>query len=128
LQLLLDTQLAVWWQIASAKVPQSVRTAVAESGGAAFISRASLWELAIKVGKGNLQLDLPWFCRQIVEDGFNWLDIKQEHLLGVATLPKHDDHKDPFDRLLIAQSLTEPLIFLTADRTLARYGTTVRVV
>jgi PIN domain nuclease of toxin-antitoxin system len=56
------------------------------------------------------------------------LPITEKQLLAFADLPRDDQHKDPFDRLLIAQSLTEPLIFLTADKTLARYGTTVRVV
>ena len=60
--------------------------------------------------------------------GFEWLDIKNEHLLSVAALPLFDDHRDPFDRLLVAQSQTEPLVLLTSDTKLARYGSTVRVV
>lgn len=126
MRLLLDTQLAVWWQIASGKVPAAVREAVAASE--VFVSRGSLWELAIKVANRKLELDLPWFCEQIVADGFAWLDIKQAHLLAMAKIPIHDDHKDPFDRLLVAQSLTEPLILLTADAKLARYGTTIRAI
>jgi PIN domain nuclease of toxin-antitoxin system len=128
MRLLLDTQIAVWWQIESRSVPEAARKLVRETDGPVYLSRVSLWELAIKASLGRLRLDLPKFCKRIIDDGFDWLDISQEHLLAVAGLPLHDDHKDPFDRLLVAQSLTEPLILLTADAKLARYGSTVRVV
>lgn len=128
MRLLLDTQLAVWWQIDSRRVPAQVRQLVQDTDGPVYLSRASLWELAIKFSLGRLKLDLPQFCKRVVEDGFEWLDITEEHLLVVAKLTVHDDHKDPFDRLLVAQSLTEPLILLTADAKLERYGSTVRVV
>ncbi len=59
--------------------------------------------------------------------GFEWLDIRNEHLVTVSTLPVFDDHKDPFDRLPVAQSLSEPLILLSYDDKLARYGATVRI-
>ena len=77
---------------------------------------------------GRLKLDLAQFTRNIEKGGFEWLDIKNEHLLAVAALPAFDDHRDPFDRLLVAQSLTEPLLLLTTDTALARYGSTLRVV
>lgn len=127
MRLIVDTQLAVWWQIASRKIPEATKAVVLEAD-AVFVSRASLWELAIKVGNGKLELDLPWFCSRVVEDGFEWLDIAQPHLLQLAKLPTFDDHKDPFDRLLVAQSLAEPLILLTADKKLARYGSTIRTI
>ena len=92
------------------------------------MSRASLWEMAIKVGLGKLRVDLIKFAHQVTTDGFLWLDIENRHILEVASLPYRDDHKDPFDRLLVAQSLSEPLILLTADTKLAGYGSTVRVV
>jgi PIN domain nuclease of toxin-antitoxin system len=128
MRLLLDTQIAVWWQIDSRSVPAAARKLVLETEGPVYLSRGSLWELAIKASIGRLKLDLPKFCERVAEDGFQWLDISQEHLLAVARLPPQDEHKDPFDRLLVAQSLTEPLILLTADSKLARYGSTVRVV
>lgn len=128
MRLLLDTQLAVWWQIAAGNVPESARSLVQSADGPVFISRASLWEMAIKASIGKLHIDLAAFCRQLMRDGFEWLEISQAHLLAVASLPLHEDHKDPFDRLLIAQSLTEPLIFVTTDDKLMRYGSTVRFV
>jgi PIN domain nuclease of toxin-antitoxin system len=84
--------------------------------------------MAIKVGQGKLQLDLRRFCERIQADGFSLLPIENAHLLALATLPQFDDHKDPFDRLLVAQSLSEPLILLTADSKLARYGVTVKLI
>ncbi|MCS6787166.1 MAG: hypothetical protein NZ524_09080 [Thiobacillaceae bacterium] len=60
-------------------------------------------------------------------DGFEWLGLEEIHILGLVGLPPQDDHKDPFDRLLVAQSLSEPMILLTTDGKLARYGPTVRV-
>jgi PIN domain nuclease of toxin-antitoxin system len=95
---------------------------------AAFISRASLWEIAIKISIGKLRLDIVEFAGNVEQHGFKWLDIKNSHLLRVAELPALVDHKDPFDRLLVAQSLTEPLTLLTTDQRLASYGNTVKVI
>lgn len=127
MRVLLDTQLIVWWQIAPERITPAVAAQV-QGAEAVFVSRASLWELAIKSGMGRIQLDLEVFCRQLEQDGIQWLAIGQDHLLQVAKLPVYEDHKDPFDRLLVAQSLTEPLILLSADAKLARYGSTVRIV
>ncbi|MDP3295513.1 MAG: type II toxin-antitoxin system VapC family toxin [Nevskia sp.] len=128
MRLLLDTHVAVWWQLESLRLGVEARHLIQHSDEPAFISHVSLWELAIKVSIGKLHLDLRQFCERIVDDGFHWLPIKETHLLAVAEMPLGDDHQDPFDRLLVAQSLTEPLILLTADKTLARYGSTVKVV
>ncbi|MBN8511067.1 MAG: type II toxin-antitoxin system VapC family toxin [Burkholderiales bacterium] len=128
MSLLLDTQLAIWWQIAPARLPESCVNAVLGDEGDVFVSRASLWEMAIKHGLGKLHLDLPRFAARIEADGFRWLAIENRHILELSALPQADDHKDPFDRLLAAQSRCEPLILLTTDAKLARYGSTVRVV
>lgn len=128
MKLLLDTHLVLWWEANHPRLTKKVLQLVREEADAVFVSRASLWEIAIKLSMGRLKLDLEQFVRNIEKGGFEWLDIKNEHLLAVATLPAFDDHRDPFDRLLVAQSLTEPLLLLTADAALARYGSTVRVV
>lgn len=128
MRLLLDTQLIVWWMKQSDRLPLGVQTLLDETDEPAYVSRVSQWELAIKIANRKIEMDLPRFSKQVVPDGFEWLEIKSEHLLKVAALPTYDDHRDAFDRLLVAQSLTEPLIFITADKTLARYGTTVKVV
>ena len=86
----------------------------------------SLWELTIRAGLGKLRIDLPVFAEQVEAMGFAWLPIDNAHILKLAELPIFDDHRDPFDRLLVAQSLAEPLILLTVDSKLARYGSTIR--
>ena len=128
MKLLLDTHLVLWWESNHPRLTKEVLQLVRNEAEAVFVSRASLWEISIKLSMGRLKLDLAQFTRNIEKNGFEWLDIKNEHLLAVATLPAFADHRDPFDRLLVAQSLTEPLVLLTADAALARYGSTVRVV
>lgn len=128
MRLLLDTHLILWWEGNHPKLPQGVRQTVLEQSEAVYVSRASLWEMAIKISLGRLRVDLARFVDAVESQGFEWLNIRNDHLLAVAELPTFDDHKDPFDRLLVAQSLTEPLILLTVDDKLARYGNTVRIV
>jgi PIN domain nuclease of toxin-antitoxin system len=126
-RLLLDTHFAFWWQTGNARVtPQIVQWV--QTADEVFVSGVSLWELTIKTSLGRVQLDLPVFAEQVVAMGFSWLPIRNDHILALADLPSHDDHRDPFDRLLVAQSRSEPLILLTVDQKLARYGETVRVV
>jgi PIN domain nuclease of toxin-antitoxin system len=127
MRLLLDTHLILWWEADHPRLPKSARNLVLNSTEPVFVSRASLWEIAIKLSLGRLRMNLDKFTANVEAHRFQWLDIKNEHLLAVAALPVFNDHKDPFDRLLVAQSLTEPLVFLTADAALARYGSTVRV-
>lgn len=128
MKVLLDTHLLIWWEANHPRLPATVTQWVRNEAEMVFISRASLWEIAIKVSIGRLKMDIAKFSDNIEKHGFVWLDIKNEHLLAVAELPVFDDHRDPFDRLLVAQSQTEPLVLLTADSKLARYGSTVRVV
>jgi PIN domain nuclease of toxin-antitoxin system len=126
MRLLFDTQLVLWWEAGSPKLPPGLRTIV-DKADAVFISRASLWEVAIKVSIGKLRLNIEQFADNIEQHGFEWLDIRNVHLLAVTTLPLFPDHRDPFDRLLVAQSQAEPLLLLTADERLGRYGEMVRV-
>ncbi len=128
MRLLLDTHLALWWLIRAQRVPAEARELVESAADPVAISRASLWEMAIKISIGKLEIDLPRFVKMAEASGFEWLDIKNEHLLSLAALPLFEDHRDPFDRLLVAQSRTEPLVLLTSDAKLVRYGSTVRVV
>jgi PIN domain nuclease of toxin-antitoxin system len=126
MRFLIDTQLAFWWQTGDRKIPAKARTLIEQSIEPVLISQVSLWELAIKASVGKLNIDLAMFAEQVSVLGFAWLPIQNEHLLQVVTLPLFDDHKDPFDRLLVAQSLSEPLILLTTDAKLARYGSTIK--
>lgn len=128
MRLLLDTHLILWWQGMRALVPAAARDLIEDTDAPVYVSRASLWEIAIKLSLGKLRVDLPRFCERVAADGFSWLPIENAHILQAAALPAFADHKDPFDRLLVAQSLSEPLVLLTADARLARYGSTIRVV
>ena len=127
MKLLLDTHFAFWWQTGDPRVTEEVRSVV-EAADETFVSSVSLWELSIKAGLGKVRIDLPAFAEQVESMGFTWLPIENTHILTLAVLPGFDDHRDPFDRLLVAQSMSEPLILLTVDGKLGRYGSTIRVV
>lgn len=127
MRLLLDTHFAFWWQTGDRRVTKEVRGMV-EAADEVFVSRVSLWELTIKAGLGRVRIDLSVFAEQVDSMGFTWLPIENAHILTLTVLPTFDDHRDPFDRLLVAQSMSEPLILLTVDGKLERYGSTVRVI
>lgn len=127
MRLLLDTHFAFWWQTGDPRVTEEVRSVV-DAADETFVSSVSLWELTIKAGLGKVRIDLPAFAEQVESMGFTWLPIENAHILTLTLLPSFDDHRDPFDRLLVAQSMSEPIILLTVDGKLGRYGSTVRVV
>ena len=131
-RLLLDTPLLLWWLKGDARLPQAVIERVQAPEAEVFISQVSLWELAIKVSVGRLQVDLPNLERQVSLQGFRWLPISNVHLLAVADLESDGVHQkgihlDSFDRLLVCQSRVEPMLVLTADNQLRHYGSTVLV-
>lgn len=126
MKLLLDTHYAFWWQTGDARIRGEI-LALVDSADEVFVSQVSLWELSIKASLGKIRIDLPTFAEQVEAMGFGWLGISNAHILKLAELPVFDDHRDPFDRLLVAQSLAEPLILLSRDLKLAQYGSTIRV-
>jgi hypothetical protein len=126
-RLLLDTHLLLWWLNGDARLPQAVIERVQAPQAEIFISQASLWEMAIKVSIGRLQVDLQELERQVPLQGFRWLPISNVHLLAVADLESDGVHRHPFDRLLVCQSRLEPMLLLTADDQMRHYGTTVLV-
>lgn len=128
MQLLLDTHLILWWQGARARVPKAALDLIEATEDAVYVSRASLWEIAIKVNRENS----AWTCRSsakklppTVSPGCR---LRMPTSCSLRKLPVLLGHKNPFDRLLIAQSASEPLVLLTADATLGQYGDLVRVV
>ena len=128
MKFLLDTQLIYWWLVEPKLLPAQARRLIEDSVDPVMVSVVSEWELAIKVSNKKMGLNMPIFSKGIDDAWFDRLGITPLHTHAVAQLPLFDDHKDPFGRLLVAQSLSEPLILLTTDEKLARYGTTVRVV
>lgn len=128
MRLLLDTHIAIWWLYRPNLITAEVMSLVQEQAEEVSVSQASLWEMTIKINLGRLDLNLKTFADQLSVDGFRILPIRTEHLISVAELEHHADHRDPFDRLLVAQSRCEPLLLLTHDQKLERYGETVKSV
>jgi len=122
-RLLLDTHTFLWWVAASGELSRKAQSAVGSARNECFVSVASGWEIAIKVSLGKLRIDgaLERFLpEQLAANGFRALAIDLKHAARVATLPFH--HRDPFDRLLVAQALEENLAMATADPVIAKYG------
>jgi len=125
MKLLLDTHIYLWWLDDSPALAASARKMI-ETAETVFISSASLWESAIKSGMGKLDVNQQELVSGIRESGFVELPVRSEHTVALIRLDNH--HKDPFDRMLLAQALSEPLYLLTADSILARYSELVIVV
>lgn len=124
MNLLLDTQIVLWWLANDPRLPEGAREAIADAE-VVCVSAASALEIAIKAALGKLKAPDD-FEEQLKHHHFTPLPITVAHALAVQALPPH--HGDPFDRLLIAQARLERLTLLTADRTLDRYGEGVRLV
>ena len=117
---LLDTHTFLWFVMGNPRITPKLRTRIEDNEN--FVSIVSVWEIAIKYAIGKLNLELPFddfIDRQIVPNGIQLLDIKLEHLKVVAALPLH--HRDPFDRLLIAQSIVEDIVLISADSVVSLY-------
>lgn len=122
MKLLLDTHVYLWWLADSASLSAAAREKII-GADTVFVSAASVWEAIIKIGVGKLKADPEGVFRGIVESGFEPLPVTPEHALALTRLADH--HRDPFDRILLAQAITEPLYFLTADKFLATYSSLV---
>jgi PIN domain nuclease of toxin-antitoxin system len=125
MRLLLDTHVFLWAVAGSPKLKPATRGLI-ESADEVYVSAASIWEVAIKARLGKLKADADELAAAIGESGFLELPVRAIHAAGVAHLEFH--HQDPFDRLLIAQALAEPLKLLTADSVLAQYSDMVLLV
>jgi PIN domain nuclease of toxin-antitoxin system len=127
MQLLVDTHLLLWAVAASRKLPAEARTLLGDAENTVLYSAASVWEIALKSGlrRDDFRIDLPRLLRGFGQAGFTELPVTSAHAARVAILPEL--HRDPFDRLLVAQALTEPAILLTNDAQLGAYGPQVRV-
>jgi PIN domain nuclease of toxin-antitoxin system len=125
MRLLLDTQLFLWAVAGSTQLKPAVRRLI-ESADQVYVSAASIWEIAIKARLGKIRADPLELSAAIGASGFLELSVSAAHAAGVAQLAPH--HSDPFDRLLIAQALAEPLRLLTADEILVKYSDVVVLV
>lgn len=122
-RLLVDTHALLWWLTDDRALSRTAREALADPANEPLVSAASVWEIAIKRSLGKLSApeDLP---ERISEEGFSWLAISPAHAWQVRELPAH--HRDPFDRMLIAQALTEHVPVITTDSRLTEYGVEIR--
>jgi PIN domain nuclease of toxin-antitoxin system len=125
MRLLLDTHIFCWWFYEPERLS---REAIREMRGAeqVFVSSASIWEVAIKVRLGKMKANPLELFDQIKANGIHELPVWSKHTLLVANLPMH--HSDPYDRLLIAQAISEPLHLLTVDPQLKQYSELVILV
>jgi PIN domain nuclease of toxin-antitoxin system len=96
-----------------------------ERADSVHVSSVCIWEIGIKVAIGKLKINVDEFLRTVDAMGFEQLPVTWEHARVFSGLPLH--HRDPFDRMLVAQAMSEPLILLTHDETLSAYGDLVRV-
>jgi PIN domain nuclease of toxin-antitoxin system len=118
MRVLLDTHILLWVLTDDAKLSRKARKLI-ENAAEIYISAATFWEMAIKVGLGKLTVDLNEIRECCLDSGFVELPVTSEHAIAVKDLKHH--HKDPFDRLIVATAINEPMKLLTADPQVAQY-------
>ena len=119
---LLDTHCWLWWNAEPERLNPHVRAIIGNVANAVFLSAASAWEIAIKHGLGRISLPEPparYVPSRIAANRITGLPIQFQHVLKVGDLPSH--HRDPFDRLLIAQAITERMTLVSADPKILLY-------
>ena len=121
MKLLLDTHIILWAAGQPEKLSESARTLLTTPGNTLFFSAASIWEIVIKRGLGreDFKVDPNRLEKMLVTHGYTELPVTAEHALKVETLPLL--HKDPFDRLLLAQARAEGMLLLTVDAAVLQY-------
>jgi PIN domain nuclease of toxin-antitoxin system len=119
MRVLLDTHIFYWLFYEQHRLPSAART-ILDDADAVYVSAVSFWELAIKVRVGKLTADIPELLSSLEAANLLELPVLARHTPLVSILPLH--HADPFDRLLIAQAMTEPLHLLTVDPQLKQYS------
>ncbi|HWG75535.1 MAG TPA: type II toxin-antitoxin system VapC family toxin [Steroidobacteraceae bacterium] len=124
MRVLLDTHVLLWALAYPTKLSPETRRQI--DSAEVFVSAASLWEISIKSSIGKLQADPAQILACIDPAGFEILPVLAEHAVKVARLPHI--HRDPFDRMLVAQASTEPMLLLTDDAGLKGYGDCVQVI
>ena len=128
MKLLLDTHLLLWAANEPKRLSKAARLLLENLENDLLFSAASIWEIVIKgsLGREDFQVDARLLRRGLLENGYTELPITSEHALNVEHLPSR--HKDPFDRILVAQATVEGITLLTNDRKLASYPGPIRKV
>ncbi len=125
MRLLLDTQVYLWFLADSSRLSKAAKREIQQADDV-FVSAASIWEASIKAALGKLTVDPARLVEGIQASGFTEMPIQAAHGVLASALPSH--HRDPFDRMLVAQALAEPAHLLTADSLLGRYSELVHVI
>jgi PIN domain nuclease of toxin-antitoxin system len=123
--LLLDTHTVLWYWWADPQLSATASTIISDPANRKLVSPATAWEVAIKVSLKKLDIGGPYlgfFPQHMIRNNFEWLPISDDHLACLVAIPFH--HKDPFDRLLVAQSLIEGISLVSGDNLLDAYGVT----
>jgi PIN domain nuclease of toxin-antitoxin system len=128
MKLLLDTHLLLWAAGQPARLSSAARALLDDPQNELFFSSASLWEVSIKrgLGRNDFRVDPRLLRRGLLDNGYSELPITSEHAVSIDSLPSI--HKDPFDRILVAQSIVEGITLLTADPVVAQYSGPIRKV
>jgi PIN domain nuclease of toxin-antitoxin system len=128
LKLLLDTHLLLWIANDDPKLPTEARIVVEDPEVTLYFSVVSIWEIVIKnaLGRNDFKVDARVLRRELIDAGYQELEVKGQHALEVEQLPPI--HHDPFDRLLIAQAISEGIFLMTHDNVVAQYNGPIRQV
>jgi PIN domain nuclease of toxin-antitoxin system len=126
MRLLLDTHLLLWAAGEPNRLSTDARRLMKEAGNELMFSAASFWEIAIKrgLGRNDFQVDPRLLRRGLLDNGYGELLIGSDHAVAIDALPRL--HKDPFDRILVAQAIVEGITLLTADPLVAQYAGPIR--
>lgn len=116
---LIDTHVLLWWSSQPRRLAQPAQDVIADADNRVFVSVATAWEVAIKMGLGKIRLAMP-LETELAQRGFDRLGISFAHAERAGSLPHH--HRDPFDRMLVAQAQVEGLTIITRDPQLEPYG------
>jgi len=125
MKILLDTHVMLWVAGDSKQLSAQARKLLEDPQNQLYFSAASLWEISIKnkLGRTDFKVDLPVLRRNLIDYGFEEITINSAHTLAVEALP--NIHKDPFDRMLVAQTIVEGITLMTADSAVAEYPVAV---
>ena len=126
MKILLDTHIAIWSIMDTKRLPQSLIDDIENYDNEVFVSMVSVWEVALKSAKSSekIPIDEKKFLEYITKMDFNILPIKTRHIMNLRQLSVYDDniiHKDPFDRMLVAQTDVEDMLLYTKDEKMANY-------
>ena len=126
MKFLLDSHILLWWLNDDERLPEKAQHLIKKPENDVYVSHFSLWEIQIKIMTGKLRADLDAIIKQLPANNFVELPSRTSHIITLSQLPMH--HQDPFDRMLIAQAISEPLHLITHDKNVAFYSDLILLV